>query len=112
MRATLRFERLTGRPPTIEYTLLAGVNDSDDHAEVLADLLKGRRVHVNLIPYNPIGPGVSGTIYARPSPQRLGNFLDILRARGVVAHPRLTRGDDVDAACGQLRETEAAAAGL
>ena len=112
MRATLRFERLTGRPPTIEYTLLAGVNDSDDHAEMLADLLEGRRVHVNLIPYNPIGPGVSGTIYARPSPQRLGNFLDILRARGVVAHPRLTRGDDVDAACGQLRETEAAAAGL
>ena len=110
MRATLRFQRLTGRPPTVEYTLLAGVNDSDDHAEMLADLLEGHRVHVNLIPYNPIGPGVSGAVYARPSPLRLGNFLDILRAHGVVAHPRATRGDDVDAACGQLRETEAAAA--
>ena len=64
---------------------------------------------MNLIPYNPIGAGVSGTVYRRPSPERLREFLAILRERRVVAHFRDTRGDDVDAACGQLRETTARA---
>ena len=61
----------TERIPTIEYCLLAGVNDSDEHAGALARLLDGFRAHVNLIPYNPIGTGISGTIYTRPDWQRV-----------------------------------------
>jgi 23S rRNA (adenine2503-C2)-methyltransferase len=105
MAATRRFLERTDRVPTIEYCLLAGVNDSDAQAEMLADLMDGFRAHVNLIPYNAIGAGVSGVTYARPSGERVQRFLDILRDRGVVAHVRVTRGDDVSAACGQLRET-------
>ena len=111
MAATRRFAARTGRIPTIEYCLLDGVNDSDKQARLLADLVREDRVHVNLIPYNPIGAGVSGAWYRRPAPRRVDHFLEILRDRGVVAHVRLTRGDDVDAACGQLRETTLSVAG-
>ena len=107
MDATRRFARRTGRIPTIEYCLLAGVNDADAQAELLAGLLDGLRAHVNLIPYNPIGVGLSGTAYRRPDRERMIRFLSILRDRGVVAHFRDTRGDDVNAACGQLREAVA-----
>ena len=103
MAAARRFEAATGRIPTIEYCMLAGVNDSDAQAVILADLMQGFRAHVNLIPYNPIGAGVSGVNYARPSRERMGAFINLLRERGVVAHFRGTRGDDVNAACGQLR---------
>jgi 23S rRNA (adenine2503-C2)-methyltransferase len=105
--AARRFYERTGRIVTIEYCLLAGVNDSNEQARLLAALLDGFRAHVNLIPYNPIGAGVSGVTYARPSADRITHFLGILRDAGVVAHVRDTRGDDVAAACGQLRETVA-----
>lgn len=101
--AAKRFHARTGRIVTIEYTLLAGINDSDAQARLLADRLAGFRAHVNLIPYNPIGVGLSGFAYERPSRQRMGAFAEILRQAGVVAHFRRTRGDDVSAACGQLR---------
>ena len=107
MEATRRFAARTGRIPTIEYCLLAGVNDTDEHAAMLGELVAADRFHINLIPYNPIGSGVSGTVYRRPPPERVQAFLRALRDRGVVAHVRVTRGDDVDAACGQLRETAA-----
>jgi 23S rRNA (adenine2503-C2)-methyltransferase len=103
--AAKRFQTRTGRIVTIEYCLLDGVNDSPSHARALADLLAGFRAHVNLIPYNPIGPGVSGAAYGRPSRERVMQFLNMVRDRGAVAHVRATRGDDVNAACGQLRET-------
>jgi 23S rRNA (adenine2503-C2)-methyltransferase len=103
--AARRFEAATRRVPTIEYTLLAGVNDSDEQAMLLAGLLGGFRAHVNLIPYNWIGPGLGGRVYQRPARDRIYRFLEILRQRRVVAHIRRTRGDDVNAACGQLRET-------
>ncbi|HZZ42370.1 MAG TPA: 23S rRNA (adenine(2503)-C(2))-methyltransferase RlmN [Tepidisphaeraceae bacterium] len=106
MQAAREFEQKTGRIVTIEYTLLAGVNDSPEQAEALAGLLEGFRAHVNLIPYNPIGgAGVSGVVYLRPGEKRILNFLDILRTRRVVSHIRVTRGDDVAAACGQLRRS-------
>jgi 23S rRNA (adenine2503-C2)-methyltransferase len=105
MDATLRFLDRTGRIPTIEYCLLDGVNDSGAQAALLADLVDGHRFHVNLIPYNAIGQGVSGLTYRRPPRERMDAFLSILRSRGVTAHYRATRGDDVNAACGQLRET-------
>ncbi|HEV8606697.1 MAG TPA: 23S rRNA (adenine(2503)-C(2))-methyltransferase RlmN [Tepidisphaeraceae bacterium] len=102
--AARRFQEQTGRIVTIEYCLLEGINDSDQQAQSLAELLHDFRAHVNLIPYNPIGPGLSGAIYRTPSPAKISAFGAILRARGVVAHIRRTRGDDVSAACGQLRE--------
>jgi 23S rRNA (adenine2503-C2)-methyltransferase len=111
LAAADRFYARSGRIPTIEYTLLAGINDSDDQAKLLAELLENRRFHVNLIPYNPIGAGLSGFAYQRPSSERMNAFLDILREAKVVAHFRRTRGDDVAAACGQLRNASESAAG-
>lgn len=108
MDAARQFLEKTGRIPTIEYTLLADVNDSIEQAEALAGLMEGFRAHVNLIPYNAIGPGVSGRVYARPARERMQTFLAILRRHRVVAHFRHTRGDDVSAACGQLVSLEVA----
>jgi 23S rRNA (adenine2503-C2)-methyltransferase len=105
MAAARRFADRTGRIPTIEYCLLAGVNDFDAHCEMLVRLMAGFRAHVNLIPYNAIGAGLSGASYHRPDKDRIISFLAGLRSAGVVAHLRDTRGDDVAAACGQLRET-------
>ena len=102
--AAKRFQERTGRVVNIEYCLLEGVNDSDEQASALAELMEGFRAHVNLIPYNEIGPGLSGTTYRTPPPAKINAFGQILRSRGVVAHIRRTRGDDVSAACGQLRE--------
>lgn len=108
MAAARRFEANTGRIPTIEYCMLAGVNDSDEHARALCGLMAGFRAHVNLIPYNSIGTGLSGAVYSRPEEHRVQAFLEILRGANVVAHRRVIRGDDVSAACGQLRETQSA----
>ena len=83
--------------------MLAGMNDSDQQAMQLARLLDGFAAHVNLIRYNSIGRGISGKIFAKPSIQRIERFMQILRENRVVAHLRRTRGDDVSAACGQLR---------
>jgi 23S rRNA (adenine2503-C2)-methyltransferase len=111
LAAARDFQATTGRIVTLEYCLLAGVNDRDAQAELLAERLmdprEGFRAHVNVIPYNPIGAsgaGLSGVVYMRPSAGRVARFLAILRERGVVAHARDPRGDDVAAACGQLRE--------
>ena len=98
------FQERTGRVVNIEYCMLEGVNDSDQQANALADLMDDFRAHVNLIPYNSIGPGLSGATYRTPSPEKISAFGQILRNRNVVAHIRRTRGDDVSAACGQLRE--------
>ena len=103
LAAAKRFHAATHRVPNIEYCLLAGVNDSDAQATLLADLLNGSRVHVNIIPYNAIGQGISGITYQRPTPQAVARFVQLLRDRGTVTHVRQTRGDDVNAACGQLR---------
>jgi 23S rRNA (adenine2503-C2)-methyltransferase len=105
LAAAKRFFATTNRIPTIEYCMLAGINDSDAQATHLADLLQNFRAHVNLIPYNSIGTALSGATYRRPDTNRLLSFIQILRDRNIVAHFRTTRGDDVNAACGQLRET-------
>jgi len=102
--AARHYYETTGRITNLEYCLLRDVNDTDEHARMLADLLNGFRTHVNLIPYNSIGESLSGVVYGRPEPGRIGQFEKILRERGVVTHQRRTRGDDVNAACGQLRE--------
>jgi len=90
---------VTGREVTYEVVLLGEVNDLPEHAERLARRLRGRRATVNLIPFNPSAP----LPYRRPSPERVAAFHDRLRAGGVVATVRWSRGLDGDAACGQLR---------
>jgi 23S rRNA (adenine2503-C2)-methyltransferase len=102
--AAKEYARVTDTIATIEYCMLAGVNDSDEQAHLLADRMDGFRAHANLIPYNAIGAGVSGAIYEKPSSERMESFAQILRDRGVVTHFRRTRGDDVSAACGQLKQ--------
>ena len=87
-----------GRSVTFEYVMLAGVNDSPAQARALARLLKGHPAKVNLIPFNPF----PGTRYRRSSAEAIQGFRDELLQRGVLATVRRTRGDDIDAACGQL----------
>jgi 23S rRNA (adenine2503-C2)-methyltransferase len=86
------------RKITFEYVMLAGVNDSDDHARKLALLLNNVPAKVNLIPFNTF----PGTQYACSSEQHINRFRDILIQNGLVTITRKTRGDDIDAACGQL----------
>ena len=83
---------------TFEYVLLDGVNDSDRHARELVKCLEGVPAKVNLIPFNPF----PGTQYRRSSQQRIDRFFAILNRAGIVTITRRTRGDDIDAACGQL----------
>ena len=83
---------------TIEYVMLDGVNDSDKQARELARLLRHVPSKVNLIPFNPFPE----TRYRRSSTERIDRFRDILHHAGIVTITRRTRGDDIDAACGQL----------
>jgi 23S rRNA (adenine2503-C2)-methyltransferase len=90
---------------TFEYVLLAGVNDSMEDAERLARLLRPLRCKVNLIPWNP-HPGAP---FARPSPEAIENFQNRVKQLGLAAYLRTPRGDDIDAACGQLANRGGAA---
>ena len=81
-----------------EYVMLDGVNDSLTHAKELARLLGNLPAKVNLIPFNPF-PKAG---YKRSSPDKVRAFSDLLRTRRIVCTTRKTRGDDIDAACGQL----------
>jgi len=87
-----------GRSVTFEYVMLDGVNDAPAQARRLARLLAGRPAKVNLIPFNPF----PGTRYRRSPPERIVSFRDELIRRGLIATIRRTRGEDIDAACGQL----------
>lgn len=87
-----------GRSVTFEYVMLDGVNDKPEHARQLVRLLKGRPAKLNLIPFNVF----PGTRYRRSPPAAILKFRDILNEHGVIATIRRTRGDDIDAACGQL----------
>jgi 23S rRNA (adenine2503-C2)-methyltransferase len=90
---------ITGRRVTFEYVLLAGVNDQPEQARQLAQLLRHRCAHVNLIPMN----GVSVLPYHEPPAPRTREFVEILTAAGIPATVRKRKGADIDAACGQLR---------
>jgi 23S rRNA (adenine2503-C2)-methyltransferase len=87
-----------GRSVTFEYVMLDGVNDAPAHARDLARLLKGQPAKVNLIPFNPF----PGSRYRRSPAPVIQQFRDELIQRGLIATVRKTRGDDIDAACGQL----------
>ncbi len=98
MEASRAYQRLTGRRVSYEYTLLDGVNDSAPLARRLAALLRDQRCHVNLIPFNPY----PGAAYRGAPVAGLRVFRDELRAAGVAATIRRTRGRDISGACGQL----------
>ncbi len=85
-------------PITFEYVMLAGINDSEKEARQLATLLKDFPAKVNLIPFNPFPD--SGYTCSRK--QDIDRFRDILMQSGLITITRKTRGDDIDAACGQL----------
>ncbi len=87
-----------GRSITFEYVMLDGVNDQPEHAIELAGLLRGRDAKVNLIPFNPF----PGNQYRRSSREAISRFCDLLHERAIITTVRRTRGDDIDAACGQL----------
>ncbi len=106
LAAADRYQASSGRITTIQYCLLDGVNDSLAQARDLARLLEGRRMHVNLLRYNPTGLSLRGRSYAPSSMEQTKAFLAELRAQGTVAHLRRARGPDIDAACGQLRRRE------
>ncbi|MGJ3251773.1 MAG: 23S rRNA (adenine(2503)-C(2))-methyltransferase RlmN [Elainellaceae cyanobacterium] len=97
------YVQLTGRRVTFEYILLAGLNDCPEHADELAHHLRGFQSHVNLIPYNPI----QEVDFQRPNPQRIQAFVDRLEAHKIAVSVRQTRGLAADAACGQLRASNA-----
>jgi 23S rRNA (adenine2503-C2)-methyltransferase len=87
-----------GRSVTFEYVMLDGVNDSRGQARRLARLLAGHPAKINLIPFNPF-PGIG---YRRSPDARIAAFRDELLGHGLIATVRRTRGEDIDAACGQL----------
>ncbi|MDZ4179548.1 MAG: 23S rRNA (adenine(2503)-C(2))-methyltransferase RlmN [Coriobacteriia bacterium] len=90
----------TGRRPTLEYALMAGVNDSDDELAALLGFCRGLHCHVNLIPINP----VRDSEFRRSESSRVVGFRDALQRSGTEASIRSERGADIDAACGQLRQ--------
>jgi 23S rRNA (adenine2503-C2)-methyltransferase len=107
MTAAKVFEKTLDRGErfTFEYVLLGGVNDSDEHARGLAELLEKynlRRVKINLIPHNP----AEQLDYHPSTPERVAGFKATLESMGVSAYVRTPRGRDIYAACGQLAAIE------
>jgi len=104
--AAAYFLEKTGRQVTFEYVLLAGVNDQPSHARELTSLLRGRRAHVNLIPFND----VKGLPYRRPTTEAVRAFVDVMHQGGISVKIRKRKGSRIDAACGQLRRSVTAVA--
>ena len=98
LKAATHYAERSGRRVSYEYVMLHQVNDSDARAEQLARLLHERDAHVNLIPYNQTASG-----FASSPPERIRAFARLLRARGVPCTVRASRGQDIAAACGQLK---------
>jgi 23S rRNA (adenine2503-C2)-methyltransferase len=100
LKACQDYIAATGRQVTFEYVLLAGVNDTATHARQLAQLLVPLRqfAHVNCIPVN-----ATSADYKTPGPEAIRSFRNILFEHGVSNSVRAERGDDIAAACGQLR---------
>ena len=91
---------LTGRRPTYEYALIRGINDTDEELASLVDFCRGTLAHVNIIQLN----NVPGSKFQPSSEARAGEFVRRLGQVGVEATVRVSRGADIDAACGQLRQ--------
>jgi len=98
LAAAFGYTRATGRRLSIEYALIRDVNDQPERADLLARRLKGKLVHVNLIPLNPT-PGSEWDASPKPVERE---FLRRLRAAGIATTVRDTRGREIAGACGQL----------
>ncbi len=94
------YVNITGRRPTYEYALISGVNDTNDELEALCDFCRETLCHVNLIQLND----VEGSRFRPSTPQRAEEFVRRLGSVGVEATIRNSRGADIDAACGQLKQ--------
>lgn len=99
MKALKHYSEGNHRRLTFEYILLNGVNDLDENAIELADLIRGMNAYVNLIPYNEVDENG----YHTTNEKKALHFYDVLMKHGVKATLRSKHGDDIDAACGQLR---------
>ena len=102
LSAADRYFDTSGRRLTYEYVLLGDVNDGEKHAQELVDLLHHRNALLNVIPYNP----VDGLPYKTPSRNRVARFRSVLEAGNITIRFRQRKGDDINAACGQLRRNE------
>ena len=102
LTACRKYTAETSRRISFEYAMLAGVNDSDECARLLASKLKGMLCHVNLIPVNE----VAESPFKPSSPERVERFVSILSKNGINATVRRKLGSDIDASCGQLRLKE------
>jgi 23S rRNA (adenine2503-C2)-methyltransferase len=98
LEAMLFFAHTTKRNVTYEYTLMEGLNDAEEHAQELAQLVKQHPCTVNLIPYNP----VEGLRLKRPGKEAIERFREILVEAEIPTTWRYTKGKDIAAACGQL----------
>jgi 23S rRNA (adenine2503-C2)-methyltransferase len=94
-----RYARTTGHPIQYQWTLLEGINDSDEELDGIAKLLAGKYAMMNFIPYN----ANEGLAFSRPSWERAGAMAGQLQQRGIVARLRNSAGQDIDGGCGQLR---------
>ncbi|ACX52420.1 radical SAM enzyme, Cfr family [Ammonifex degensii KC4] len=99
LAACWEYVEATHRRITFAYTMIAGINDGQEEARELARLLKGLLCHVNLIPFNL----VNERRFRPPSPARIEAFCRILEENGIPATVRRSRGEEIEAACGQLR---------
>lgn len=99
LKACKDYFKITGRRVTFEYSMISGVNDSDENAKELANRLSGMNCHVNLIPVNT----VEGTGYIKSNIKRQQSFIDILAEKNITATVRRTLGSDINASCGQLK---------
>ena len=97
--ALKEYSQLNNRRLTFEYLLLKGVNDQEIHARQIKELLKGLNAYINLIPYNT----VKEKDFKSSSEEDALRFYDMLKKNGVAVTLRQKKGDDIDAACGQLR---------
>lgn len=100
IEACREYIKITGRRISFEYALIYGKNDSKEDALKLAKLLRGMIAHVNLIPVNEIKSGE----YKKSKEKNIEEFMNTLNSCGVVTTVRRTLGEDIDAACGQLRK--------
>jgi len=98
----------TRRSVTVEYVLFKGLNDSDEDAERLVELLRGLPCMINLLIFNPF----PNALFERPEENRVYSFRNLLLKQGFVAVVRNSRGGDIQAACGQLRAAASAASEL
>jgi 23S rRNA (adenine2503-C2)-methyltransferase len=102
MAAADHYFESSGRKLTFEYVMLSGINDSEEHARQLVELLKDRTALLNVIPYNP----VEGLPFQTPSRQAIQQFRTVLQEGGIEVRFRQRKGDKINAACGQLRRQQ------